>query len=100
MRPSPCPISGVRAKIIITYLNSVQGLLDEFLFLVQSDIFIGKFDILKHNRAQNVLTLFTVTWKNLFSKKMKLFCEHFRAIFHNFRRGLSRQECIDELNEN
>ncbi|XP_037941999.1 uncharacterized protein LOC119674914, partial [Teleopsis dalmanni] len=31
-------------------------------------------------------------------QKMKLTREHFRAIiFHNFRRGLSRQECIDEL---
>jgi len=31
-------------------------------------------------------------------KKMELTREHFRAIiFHNFRRGLSRQECIDEL---
>lgn len=30
---------------------------------------------------------------------MELNREHFRAIiFHNFRRGLSRQECIDELN--
>lgn len=30
---------------------------------------------------------------------MKLTREHFRAIiFHNFRRGLSRQECFDELN--
>lgn len=30
---------------------------------------------------------------------MELTREHFRAIiFHNFRRGLSRQECIDELN--
>ena len=29
---------------------------------------------------------------------MELTREHFRAIiFHNFRRGLSRQECIDEL---
>ena len=29
---------------------------------------------------------------------MELIREHFRAIiFHNFRRGLSRQECIDEL---
>ena len=31
-------------------------------------------------------------------KKAKKTREHFRAIiFHNFRRGLSRQECIDEL---
>ena len=30
---------------------------------------------------------------------MELTREHFRAIiFHNFRRGLSRQECFDELN--
>lgn len=30
---------------------------------------------------------------------MELNREHFRAIiFHNFRRGLSRQECFDELN--
>lgn len=30
---------------------------------------------------------------------MELTREHFRAIiFHNFRRGLSRQECINELN--
>lgn len=30
---------------------------------------------------------------------MELTSEHFRAIiFHNFRRGLSRKECIDELN--
>ena len=29
---------------------------------------------------------------------MELTREHFRAIiFYNFRRGLSRQECIDEL---
>jgi len=29
---------------------------------------------------------------------MELTREHFRAIiFHHFRRGLSRQECIDEL---
>ena len=29
---------------------------------------------------------------------MELIREHFRAIiFHNFRRGLLRQECIDEL---
>ena len=29
---------------------------------------------------------------------MELIGEHFRAIFfQNFRRGLSRQECIDEL---
>ena len=29
---------------------------------------------------------------------MELSREHFRAIsFYNFRRGLSRQECIDEL---
>ena len=29
---------------------------------------------------------------------MKLIREHFAAItFHNFLRGLSRQECIDEL---
>ena len=30
---------------------------------------------------------------------MELNCEHFRAIiFHNFRRGLTQQQCIDELN--
>ncbi|XP_025158379.1 histone-lysine N-methyltransferase SETMAR-like [Harpegnathos saltator] len=30
---------------------------------------------------------------------MELSCEHFRAIiFYNFRRGLSQQQCIDELN--
>ena len=30
---------------------------------------------------------------------MKLTREHFRAIiFYNLRRGLSRQECIDNLN--
>ena len=29
---------------------------------------------------------------------MAITCGHFRAIiFHNFRRGLSRQECPDEL---
>ena len=29
---------------------------------------------------------------------MEVIREHFRAIiFHNFRRGLLRQECIDEL---
>ena len=29
---------------------------------------------------------------------MALIREHFRAIiFHNFRRGLLRQDCIDEL---
>ena len=30
---------------------------------------------------------------------MKLNREHFRAIiFYNFRRGLTQQQCIDELN--
>ena len=30
---------------------------------------------------------------------MELTREHFRAIiFYNFRRGLARQECIDEIN--
>ena len=30
---------------------------------------------------------------------MELIREHFRAIiFHNFRRGLPRQECINALN--
>ena len=30
---------------------------------------------------------------------MELNCEHFRAIiFYNFRRGLTQQQCIDELN--
>ena len=29
---------------------------------------------------------------------MELTCEHFRSIiFYNFQRGLSQQECIDEL---
>ena len=37
--------------------------------------------------------LFAVIWKNYFGKKMD-----FRAIiFYNFRRGLSRQVCIEEL---
>ena len=36
--------------------------------------------------------------KNEFGKKMELAREHFSSIiFYNFRRGLSRQECIDEL---
>ena len=29
---------------------------------------------------------------------MELNREHFRAIFNNFRRGLTQQQCIDELN--
>ena len=46
----------------------------------------------------SVFVLFTVTWKNKFGKKIELTREHFRAnIFYNFRCGLSRQECIDEL---
>ena len=42
--------------------------------------------------------LFTATWKNEFGKKIEPTPEHFRSItFYNFRRGLWRQECIDEL---
>ena len=40
--------------------------------------------------------LFTVTWKNQFGNKIELTLEHFRShLFYNFRRGLSRRECID-----
>ena len=49
-------------------------------------------------KSTSISCVVTVTWKNLFVKKMELLREHFRAIiFHNFWGGLSRQECIDEL---
>ena len=48
---------------------------------MQFDIFIGKFANFKHNRTQNVLS------SN----------NEVRGQFHNFRSGLSRQECIDKL---
>ena len=42
--------------------------------------------------------LFTITSKLCLSKKMKLTRENFRAmIYYDFRPGLSRQECIDQL---
>ena len=35
----------------------------------------------------------------ILAQKMKLNREHFRAIiFYNFRRGLTQQQCSDELN--
>ena len=43
--------------------------------------------------------LFTVTYKIHLAQKMKLNREHFSAtIFYIFRRGLTQQQCIDELN--
>ena len=37
-------------------------------------------------------------WRLRDNNKMELTREHFRAmIFYDFRRGLSRQECIDQL---
>ena len=43
--------------------------------------------------------LFTVTNKIHRARKMELNREHFRAIIlYNFRRGLTQQQCIDELN--
>ena len=66
---------------------------DIFLMLPeQSDISIGKSDIFKHNRTQNVLTydhhLCCLQWlKKIISS----------IIFYYFRRGLSRQECIAEF---
>lgn len=43
--------------------------------------------------------LYCLQLKSSFRPKMDLKRSHFRAIiFHNFRRGLSRQECFDELN--
>ena len=43
--------------------------------------------------------LFTVTLKIHLTQKMALNREHFRAIiFDNLRRGLTQQQCIDELN--
>ena len=52
-----------------------------------------RFDI----RALFVLP--TATSKIRFLQKMELNHEHFRVIiFYNFRRGLTQQQCIDELN--
>ena len=43
--------------------------------------------------------LFAVIQKIHLAQKMELKREHFRAIiFYNFRRGLTKQQCIDELN--
>ena len=43
--------------------------------------------------------LFTVTSKIHLAQKMESNRKHFRAIiFYNFRRGLTQQQCIDELN--
>ena len=43
--------------------------------------------------------LFTVTYKIHLAQKMELNREHCRAIiFYNFRRGLTQQQCFDELN--
>ena len=43
--------------------------------------------------------LFTVTYKIHLAQKMVNSIKHFRAIiFYNFRRGLTQQQCIDELN--
>ena len=45
-----------------------------------------------------LFVLFTVTWKLCLSKKMELTRGNFRAmIYYDFRRGLSRQEYIDQL---
>ena len=46
-----------------------------------------------------LFVLFTVTYKIHRAQKMELNRKHFRAIiFYNFRRGLTQQQCIDELN--
>ena len=46
--------------------------------------------------------LFTVLVRNLKDTsrpKNGIKCEHFRAnIFYNYRRGLTQQQCMDELN--
>lgn len=45
-----------------------------------------------------LFVLFTVSSENQFDKIMEISREGFRwIIFHNFRRGLSQQECVDEL---
>ena len=46
----------------------------------------------------SVIMFSTVTWKVCLSKKMELTRENFSAmIYYDFRRGLSRQECLDQL---
>ena len=43
--------------------------------------------------------LSTVTYKIHLAQKIELNHEHFCAIiFYDFRRGLTQQQCIDELN--
>lgn len=45
-----------------------------------------------------MFVIYSLVEKSL-SEKMGLAHQHFRMIiFHKFRRGLSRQRCIDELN--
>lgn len=45
-----------------------------------------------------LIALFTFDGKFQLGKKMKLTRENFRAIiFYNFRRGLSQQQCVDEI---
>ena len=52
----------------------------------------------EHFDIQALFVLLTVTSKIHFAQKMELNREHFRAIiFYNFRRGLTQQQCIDEL---
>ena len=56
-------------------------------------IYSERFDI------RSLFVLFTVIWKIHLAQKLKLNREHFRAIiFYNFRRRLTQQQYIDELN--
>ncbi|KFM65332.1 hypothetical protein X975_16734, partial [Stegodyphus mimosarum] len=84
-----------------------------FIFLALATVSIAKrpqtipfekFDAFNHNFFRifchfSVICVVYNKLKNSPRQKMELTYEHFRAIiFHRFRRGLSRQECFDELN--